>query len=293
MKLRAWIRLAQAGRLKVHLLALWKLFRHPATPWIVKAVAVAVVAYAVSPIDLIPDFIPVLGQLDDLLLLPLGVALAVWLTPPALWAHCLREAEAGVERLPRLRWGAAVIVLLWLAALALGLGLALWMLAAPAQAGQVAHVAHVAHVAQVATRQVPGHVSRVVDGDTLWFQPAEPGQPLVAVRLRGIDAPESCQPWGRQATAALREQVQGRPAVLRTHGQDDYRRTLGTVYVAGLDINAALVAQGHAWAWRDSRGRSPYLKQEAAARAAGRGAHASQGAEPPWEFRHRHGRCRG
>lgn len=283
MKLRAWIRLAQAGRLKVHLLALWKLFRHPATPWIVKAVAVAVVAYAVSPIDLIPDFIPVLGQLDDLLLLPLGVALAVWLTPPALWAHCLREAEAGVERLPRLRWGAAVIVLLWLAALALGLGLALWMLAAPAQAGQVA---------QVATRQVPGQVSRVVDGDTLWFQPAEPGQPLVAVRLRGIDAPESCQPWGRQATAALREQVQGRPAVLRTHGQDDYRRTLGTVYVAGLDINAALVAQGHAWAWRDSRGRSPYLKQEAAARAAGRGAHADRAAEAPWDFRRRHGRCR-
>jgi endonuclease YncB( thermonuclease family) len=192
-----------------------------------------------------------------------------------------------------LRWGAAVIVLLWMAAIALGLGLALWMLAAPAQAGQVAHVAHVAHVAQVATRQVPGHVSRVVDGDTLWFQPAEPGQPLVAVRLRGIDAPESCQPWGRQAMAALREQVQGRPVALRTHGQDDYRRTLGTVYVAGLDINAALVAQGHAWAWRDSRGRSPYLKQEAAARAAGRGAHASQGAEPPWEFRQRYGRCRG
>ena len=92
MKLRGWIRLAQAGRLKVHLLALWKLFRNPATPWIVKAVAVAVVAYAVSPIDLIPDFIPVLGQLDDLLLLPLGVALAVWLTPPALWAHCKTQS---------------------------------------------------------------------------------------------------------------------------------------------------------------------------------------------------------
>ena len=289
MKLRGWIRLAQAGRLKVHLLALWKLFRHPATPWFVKAVAVGVVAYAVSPIDLIPDFIPVLGQLDDLLLLPLGVALAVWLTPPALWAHCLREAEAGVERLPRLRWGAAVIVLLWLAALALGLGLALWMLAAPVQAAQVAQVAQ---VAQGAPRQVPGQVSRVVDGDTLWFQPAEPGQPLVAVRLRGIDAPESCQPWGRQATAALREQLQGRQASLRTHGQDDYRRTLGTVYVAGLDINAALVAQGHAWAWRDSRGRSPYLKQEAAARAAGRGAHADRTAEAPWDFRRRHGRCR-
>ena len=124
MKLGGWIRLAQMGRLKVHLLALWKLFRHPATPWWVKAIAVAVVAYAVSPIDLIPDFIPVLGQLDDLLLLPLGVALAVRLTPPALWARCLQEAEAGADRLPHLLWGAALIVLCWLALL----GLLMWWL---------------------------------------------------------------------------------------------------------------------------------------------------------------------
>jgi endonuclease YncB( thermonuclease family) len=179
--------------------------------------------------------------------------------------------------LPRLLWGSPLIVLPWLLASALGLGLSLWMIATTAQA---------------ASRQLQGQVTRVVDGDTLWFQPDGPGEPLVAVRLRGIDAPESCQPWGRQATVALREQVQGRPAALRTHGQDDYRRTLGTVYVAGLDINATLVAQGHAWAWRDSRGRSPYLKQEAAARAAGRGAHADRAAEAPWDFRRRHGRCR-
>ena len=69
--------------------------------------------------------------------------------------------------------------------------------------------------------------------------------------------------------------------------------SLATIFPeAGLDINAALVAQGHAWAWRDSRGRSPYLKQEAAARAAGRGAHADRTAEAPWDFRQRHGRCR-
>ena len=131
MKLGGWIRQAQAGRLKVQLLALWKLFRHEATPWFVKAIAVAVVAYAVSPIDLIPDFIPVLGQLDDLLLLPLGVALAVRLTPPALWARCLQEAEAGVERLPRLLWGALAIGLLWLLALALLAGWLWRMTAAP------------------------------------------------------------------------------------------------------------------------------------------------------------------
>jgi endonuclease YncB( thermonuclease family) len=179
--------------------------------------------------------------------------------------------------LPRLLWGSPLIVLPWLLASALGLGLSLWMIATTAQA---------------ASRQLQGQVTRVVDGDTLWFQPDEVGQPLVAVRLRGIDAPETCQPWGRQATAALRQQVQGRPATLRTHGQDDYRRTLGTVYVAGLDINGALVAQGHAWAWRDSHGRSLYLRQEASARAAALGAHADPAAETPWDFRQRHGRCR-
>ena len=83
------------------------------------------VAYAVSPIDLIPDFIPVLGQLDDLILLPLGVALAVRLSPPALWAQCLQDAEAGVVRLPRLLWGAILVVLCWLALLGL---LAWWLL---------------------------------------------------------------------------------------------------------------------------------------------------------------------
>jgi endonuclease YncB( thermonuclease family) len=143
-----------------------------------------------------------------------------------------------------------------------------------------------------APRTLTGQVSRVVDGDTLWFKPDDPAEPLVAVRLRGIDAPESCQAWGRQAAAALREQVQGRPATLRIYGQDDFRRTLGTLSVGGENLNAVLVAQGHAWAWRDARGRSPYLQQESEARAAGRGAHANPTAETPWDFRLRHGRCR-
>ena len=150
----------------------------------------------------------------------------------------------------------------------------------------------VALPAQTAARVVHGQVTRVVDGDTLWFHPSEPGEPLVAVRLRGIDAPESCQPWGRQATVALREQVLGRPATLRIHGQDDYRRTLGTLSVGDVDLNAALVAQGHAWAWRDSKGRSPYLQQQASAQSARRGLHADAAAETPWDFRLRHGRCR-
>ena len=146
--------------------------------------------------------------------------------------------------------------------------------------------------AESATRELAGQISRVVDGDTLWFRPDDPAEPLVAVRLRGIDAPESCQVWGRQATAALREQFQGRPATLRLHGQDDYRRTLGTLRVAGQDVNGALVEQGHAWAWRDAHGRSPYLQQEAAALSARQGLHGIPAAETPWDFSLRHGRCR-
>ncbi len=103
-----------AARLAIRLLALWKLFKHPDTPLVPKLVAVAVLAYAVSPIDLIPDFIPVLGLLDDIILLPLGVALVARLTPTHLWRARLAEAEAGADNLPCLLWGAVAVVLVWL-----------------------------------------------------------------------------------------------------------------------------------------------------------------------------------
>ncbi len=118
-KFTRFFKFANAARLATYLIALWKLFQHPETPRAAKWVAIAVIAYAVSPIDLIPDFIPVLGQLDELILLPLGVALAMRLTPRPLWEARLREAEASAERLPRLWWGAALIVLVWLVLLGL------------------------------------------------------------------------------------------------------------------------------------------------------------------------------
>jgi len=115
-------RLVAAGaaqRLRVYLLALWKLFRHPETPRAARWVAIAVIAYAVSPIDLVPDFIPVLGQLDDLILIPLGIALAVRLTPKPLWAALLQEAKASPDPLPRLVWGAVAVIAFWLVLIAL------------------------------------------------------------------------------------------------------------------------------------------------------------------------------
>ena len=123
-----WIKLlrrANTARLATNLLALWKLFKHPETPRAAKLVAVAVLAYALSPIDLIPDFIPVLGLLDDVILLPLGIALAVKLTPQHLWQARLAEAEVGRDQLPRLVWGALLVIAVWLVIAGL---LAWWLL---------------------------------------------------------------------------------------------------------------------------------------------------------------------
>jgi len=101
------------ARLGTYLFALWKLFKHPATPKPAKWIAIAVIAYALSPIDLIPDFIPVLGLLDDVIIVPLGIALAVKLTPKPLWDEVFRQAQASSIRLPRMLSGAVFIGLVW------------------------------------------------------------------------------------------------------------------------------------------------------------------------------------
>lgn len=114
MKLGPLFGRANRARLAIYLLALWKLFKHPDTPRAPKLIAILVIAYALSPIDLIPDFIPVLGMLDELVLLPLGIALAVKLTPDVLWQARLREAEASGERVPKMLWGVLLIAAVWL-----------------------------------------------------------------------------------------------------------------------------------------------------------------------------------
>lgn len=110
---------ARARELKAHADALYLAARHPRTPWYARAVAGLVVAYALSPIDLIPDPIPVLGYLDDLVLLPLGFLLARRLVPPDVWEECLARARENSGARPRSRAAAVVIVLVWLAALLL------------------------------------------------------------------------------------------------------------------------------------------------------------------------------
>jgi uncharacterized membrane protein YkvA (DUF1232 family) len=115
-----------ARRLKREVYALAIAYRDPLVPWYARLWVAAVVAYAFSPLDLIPDFIPVLGYLDDLLLLPLGIALALRLIPPDILAASRAEAERRMAaEKPVSREAAAAIVAIWLA-LAVGIGWLTW-----------------------------------------------------------------------------------------------------------------------------------------------------------------------
>jgi uncharacterized membrane protein YkvA (DUF1232 family) len=112
-RLRRWAR-----ELKAQLLTLWFCKSDPETPWLAKIIAALVVAYAFSPIDLIPDFIPVIGYLDDLVLVPLGIYLALRLIPDHVLAASRQKADlwlAEKRNKPRNYVAAALIVLLWIA----------------------------------------------------------------------------------------------------------------------------------------------------------------------------------
>ena len=111
---------ARARQLKTEITALYLAARHPRTPWYAKALIAAIVAYALSPIDLIPDFIPVIGFLDDVVLLPLAIVLVVKMIPSEVLAECRASAsETGRVDSRAGRIGAIVVVALWFAAIAL------------------------------------------------------------------------------------------------------------------------------------------------------------------------------
>jgi uncharacterized membrane protein YkvA (DUF1232 family) len=117
--IRAWAR-----RLKRDGVALWFAYRHPGTPLFAKALCMIVVAYALSPIDLIPDFIPVLGYVDDVLLLPALIWLTIRLVPDAVLDECRQRSDEWMARegkKPRSAWGAVFIVCIWV-----GISVAAW-----------------------------------------------------------------------------------------------------------------------------------------------------------------------
>ena len=109
IRLRDW---AQAIRLDVH--AMYLAARDPRVPWYAKLLAGCVAAYALSPIDLIPDFIPVLGYLDDLVILPLGILAVVALVPPAIMTEHRAAAAVAAAR-PTSMVGAIAIIAIWTA----------------------------------------------------------------------------------------------------------------------------------------------------------------------------------
>ncbi len=113
-RLKAW-----AATLKRDAITLWFAARHPEVPWPAKAIGLVVVAYALSPIDLIPDFIPILGMLDELIVLPGLIWLAMRLIPAPLLAQCRVQADnwwSVRQCKPVSRWGVVLVVAIWVAA---------------------------------------------------------------------------------------------------------------------------------------------------------------------------------
>jgi uncharacterized membrane protein YkvA (DUF1232 family) len=109
-RIKTWARSVSRDGFAVYLAS-----RDPRTPWYARVLAVAVAAYALSPIDLIPDFIPIVGYLDDLILLPLGIWLVVSLIPAEVMVEYRAKADTAAQR-PTSRAGMAIIILLWIAA---------------------------------------------------------------------------------------------------------------------------------------------------------------------------------
>jgi endonuclease YncB( thermonuclease family) len=140
--------------------------------------------------------------------------------------------------------------------------------------------------------ELTGTVSRIVDGDTLWLRTADGSEPAV-IRIEGIDAPERCQPGGKEATAALTDLALNRTVTVRVVAHDEWGRTVGKVVDGPKDIGDRMVRDGHAWSTRFKYDRGPYVAEERMAQSLKRGLHADGGAIQPREFRQRNGPCEG
>lgn len=104
----------RARHLQADIFALYLAARDPRTPWYARLLVAGIVAYAFSPIDLIPDFVPVLGYLDDLILIPMGIALAIKLIPDSVLAQCRAQAQETIENgKPVSRIAGVLIVIIW------------------------------------------------------------------------------------------------------------------------------------------------------------------------------------
>jgi uncharacterized membrane protein YkvA (DUF1232 family) len=116
----------RVSQLKTETYAIYLAYKDPRVPWYAKALVAFVVAHTFSPIDLIPDFIPILGYLDDLVIAPLGIALALKMIPQDVMARCREEAQVAIGQDKPTNWvAAAVIIAIWLLVAAMGIAIIL------------------------------------------------------------------------------------------------------------------------------------------------------------------------
>ena len=126
MDIKSWK--TKSKQLKTEIVALYLASQHPGTPWYAKVLAALIIGYALSPIDLIPDFIPVVGYLDDLIIVPAGIALLIKIIPGDILEECRAKAQSDLLNRKSKNWVAVVIiVLIWLSAIYLALNL-IWPL---------------------------------------------------------------------------------------------------------------------------------------------------------------------
>ncbi len=137
--------------------------------------------------------------------------------------------------------------------------------------------------AAASAQELAGTVVGITDGDTLTLLDATRHQ--YKIRLTEIDTPEKGQPWGTKAKDALGEKVFKQQVTVVSSGNDRYGRVLGRVYLGDRDINREMVAEGHAWAYRQYLTDESFLKDEAKARESGIGLWSVPNPVPPWEWR--------
>jgi endonuclease YncB( thermonuclease family) len=137
----------------------------------------------------------------------------------------------------------------------------------------------------LALQAITGKVVRVADGDTITILTSDKEQ--VKIRFAGIDCPERAQPWGRNATEALKAVLTGEPVTIEVIDVDRYKRTVGRVYIKGMNVNRHLVESGNCWVYpRYAKDQKLFDLQEQA-KAAKRGLWRLPEGErvPPWEWR--------
>ena len=136
-----------------------------------------------------------------------------------------------------------------------------------------------------AAEQIEGKVVKVLDGDTV--QVLDSAKNNYRVRLYGIDAPEKNQAWGQNAKKALSRAIASKNVVVVINGVDIYKRTLGTIWLDGYNMNGSMVSSGHAWVYRNQGQPTvpAYLPYEKQAQQANSGLWSESSPIPPWVWR--------